>query len=244
MPEASNRAGAGVPPAGDEITRILKAYRTREAAGLGKRYSLFSPAQLFAVQQREREMLNLLPRLGVGELSRKRILEVGCGSGVVLRDLVRYGARPEFCYGIDLLPKRVAKARGLSPNMTVRIGNAAEMGFEDGYFDLVLSFTLFSSILERELKVRVAAQMLRVLKPAGVILWYDFFRNNPGNLQVRGITRREVEELFPGCQVYLKRITLAPPLARLLAPYSWWACYVLEKLKFFNTHYLGAITRQ
>jgi len=28
-------------------------------------------------------------------------------------------------------------------------------------------------------------------------------------------------------------------LIRLLAPYSWLACFLLEKLRFFNTFYLG-----
>jgi hypothetical protein len=55
------------------------------------------------------------------------------------------------------------------------------------------------------------------------------------------VKRQEVVQLFPGCRIELQRLTLAPPLARLLAPYSWFACYVLEKVPWLCTHYLGVI---
>jgi hypothetical protein len=38
-------------------------------------------------------------------------------------------------------------------------------------------------------------------------------------------------------------VSLVPPLSRLLAPYSWLACYALERLRLFNTHYLGTIQK-
>ena len=34
-----------------------------------------------------------------------------------------------------------------------------------------------------------------------------------------------------------------PPLARVLAPYSYLACYLLEKFPLLCTHYLGAIRK-
>jgi len=56
-----------------------------------------------------------------------------------------------------------------------------------------------------------------------------------------GIRPAEIRELFPGCQIQFRKITLAPPIARKLAPVSWGLCYLLESLKIFNTHYLAAI---
>jgi len=86
--------------------------------------------------------------------------------------------------------------------------------------------------------------MLRVLKPEGIIIWYDFHINNPKNPDVRGVKKKEIHELFPNCEIYLKRITLAPPLTRLIAPCSPLVCYILEKLRIFNTHYIGVIKRR
>jgi hypothetical protein len=40
-----------------------------------------------------------------------------------------------------------------------------------------------------------------------------------------------------------QRITLAPPIARRLAPLSWGLCLFLESLELFNTHYLVAISK-
>jgi hypothetical protein len=85
--------------------------------------------------------------------------------------------------------------------------------------------------------------MLRVLAPGGAIFWYDFFVDNPANPNVRGVRRREIETLFPGCQVELRRATLAPPLAQRVVPVSWILGTVLESLRVFDTHYLGVIRR-
>jgi hypothetical protein len=85
--------------------------------------------------------------------------------------------------------------------------------------------------------------MLRVLKPGGAVLWYDFHFDNPRNADVKAVTPREVRALFPGCRVTLKRAGLAPPVARRLAPLSWMACHVLEKVPFLCTHHLGLIER-
>src|SRR5262249_33206610 len=104
--------------------------------------------------------------------------------------------------------------------------------------------TVFTSILDPELKLRVAAEMIRVANPNGCILWYDYHVNNPRNNDVRGVKRREITQLFPGCQIDLRRITLLPPLARCLAPYSYLACYLLEKLPPLCTHYLGVIRKK
>ena len=72
-----------------------------------------------------------------------------------------------------------------------------------------------------------------------IILWYDYHMNNPNNPDVKGVKKKEIYELFPNCIIHLKRINLAPPIARAIAPYSLLLCYLLEKLKVFNTHYIG-----
>jgi len=82
--------------------------------------------------------------------------------------------------------------------------------------------------------------MLRVLKPNGIILWYDFWLN-PTNPQTRGIRPKEIRELFPNCNFEFHKITLAPPIARRIVPLSWGLALFLEGLKIFNSHYLVVI---
>jgi hypothetical protein len=85
--------------------------------------------------------------------------------------------------------------------------------------------------------------MLRVLRPEGAIIWYDFHVSKPGNRHVRRVGKKEIAALFPGCRLEFRRVTLAPPLARMIAPLSFRVCRFLENMRFLNTHYLVAISR-
>jgi ubiquinone/menaquinone biosynthesis C-methylase UbiE len=224
-----------------EENRIQEAYARRECGDL---YSFFNPGNLFMVQGRERQILDLLKNSGFGNLKERKILEVGCGAGFWLREFIKWGANPPNLHGIDLIPDRIAHAKNLCPAaVTLRCGNAESLNFSDGFFDLLLQSTVFTSILDYKMKQRIASEMLRVLKPDGLILWYDYHINNPWNPDVRGVKKREIYRLFPGCRIDLKRITLAPPLCRALAPYSTVLCCLLEKIPMVCTHYLGAIRK-
>ncbi len=225
-----------------EEARICAAYAKRQG---DTRYSWFSPGNLFMVQERERRLLTLLKRHGFAALKTRKILEIGCGRGYWLREFIKWGARSEDITGVDLLPDRIAEARSLCPEgVKLYCGNAAHLEFKDSTFDIVLQSTAFTSILDPTMKQQIATEMLRVLKPDGLILWYDYHVNNPWNPDVRGVKKKEIYQLFPSCQVELQRITLAPPLARRLAPYSWIGCYLLERIPWFCTHYLGVIRKQ
>jgi ubiquinone/menaquinone biosynthesis C-methylase UbiE len=225
-----------------EEARIRRAYARREEGD--PRYSWFNPSYQFMVQQRDRRLLALLLRCGVANLNSRTILEIGCGTGQWLRNFVNWGARPENLTGIDLLPDRVSRAKRLCPlGVRIECGSAAHLPFGNENFDLVLQSTVFTSILDQNLKRRVAAEMTRVLKPDGIIVWYDYHVNNPQNRDVRGVKRRDIGVLFPGCHIELERVTLLPPLAHILAPYSYLACYLLEKISPLCTHYLGVIRK-
>lgn len=225
-----------------EEARIRQAYGKRQE---GSRYSLFQPGALFIVQGCERRILALLRRHGFTSLECKTMLEVGCGAGYWLREFVKWGVQPENTMGIDLLFDRVTAARRLcAPGVKIECASAARLPFSDGTFDLVLQSTVFTSILDADLKQQVAAEMLRVVKTNGLILWYDYHVNNPWNRDVRGVRRSEIARLFPDCRIELQAATLIPPLARRLAPYSYLGCYLLEKIPLFCTHYLGAIQKR
>lgn len=170
-----------------------------------------------------------------------KILEVGCGNGAWFADLRDSGAEEKALYGLDLDPARILNARRQFPEAHVLIGEASHLPWPDRVFDMAVQSTLLTSVLEPMLKKKITAEMARVLKPGGVILWYDFFYDNPANRQVKGIRLDEIKKLFPDSEIHTRKITLAPPLARALAPYSEACCRFLEKLKIFNTHYLAVI---
>ena len=170
---------------------------------------------LLRAQEVERCLVDLLRQHGRTTLEDDKILEIGCGSGHWLRKFIEWGARPENLFGVDLIKDRVTAARHLlPPDVTLECANAAQLKFADAAFDMVCQFTVFTSVLDPGVRRRIAGEMLRVLKNKGIILWYDFHVNNPWNSDVKRVTRGEIDQLFPGCRHHLRRITLAPPLAR------------------------------
>jgi len=226
----------------DEEQRIRLSYSLRRDDSVT--YSFFNPGHLFMVQQLERGIVRLFDRHHVAPLEDKRILDIGCGVGSRLRQFINYGARPENLCGIDLLPRAVHEAKKISPNIDFRCGNAENLPFKDASFDMVTQFTVFTSILDDRMKMNTGKEMLRVLKRDGIILWYDYFVSKPTNRDVRGVGKEEIARLFPECTNDFARTTLAPPIARTIAPYSFLLCHLLEKIPWLRTHYLVVIRKK
>ena len=228
-----------------ELDRIRAEYarRTKDPR-LESRYSMFRPDVQFSVQTCERAALGLLAGAGLEPLSRLDVLEVGCGEGRVLLDLLRWGADSAKLSGCDLLPARLGAASRLLPaSARLAVADGGALPYPSGSFDLVLQFTMLSSVLDGSLRQRIAAEMWRVLRPEGAILSYDFRFRRPDNPAVRAIHPRELRALLPQGTFRARRVTLAPPIARRLAGRSWLACELLALLPWLRTHDLILIRK-
>ena len=75
-----------------EADRLRAAYARRDRLGLDARYDYWRPDNLFSFQARERAVLDLLAAAGFLPMAGRRVLDVGCGDGAVLLDMLRYGA--------------------------------------------------------------------------------------------------------------------------------------------------------
>lgn len=227
----------------EELERIRAAYARRKRAIPAGRYARIHPGNLCSLHEREQAMAAWLRAPGLESLRGLRILDLGCGPGAALRQLLEYGAEPARLFGVDLLEERVQQAQRLGPHLQWACGNAAQLPFPEASFDLVLQFTLFTSVLNEQVKRAMAGEILRVLAPRGKLLWYDFAYNNPKNADVRGIGRAEIARLFPRCSTKLRRITLAPPLGRLVARISPALYHALALVQPLCTHYLGVLEK-
>ena len=187
--------------------------------------------------------IDALVARGAFPLDGLSVADIGCGTGTWLLEFAQWGAAPKRMAGIDLNDDRIERAKTRLPDADLRVGDASALPWPDARFDIVSQFTVFTSVLDPEMKRRIAAEMLRVLKPGGAILWYDFRFGNPRNAMVRGVGADEIRRLFPGCRVALKSITLAPPLARGIVPRTALGAMVLEQIPLLRTHYLGIIYR-
>ena len=203
-------------------------------------YRSWMPGNLFLNQELERDWTELLRRNGFLPLEDSKVLDIGCGSGRLLVRMSLLGARSEDLAGVDLLEHEVDKARALAPHIDFRVGDGTKLPFEDQSFDLVTTFTTFSSMRVDETRRAAAGEIRRVLRPGGAVLWYDFWVN-PRNPEVQALGMKDIKGLFPGAEIDAKRVTLAPPIARRIAGVSWLACSLLDAFPFLRTHWLALI---
>lgn len=204
------RGDAGV-SADRAVDEILDTYRHRPIDG-GLPYSPLSNVNLDRIHERERVLAAALRRRGIGTLGDLRILDVGCGPGGELMRLAALGADPRLLHGIDLRPDAIQLARDrLASGFTV--GDARSLPFEAGTFDLVTQFTALSSMPTAAMRLAVAQEMIRVAKPGGIVVSYDFIWN-PTNRDTVGIPAKELRRIFSPLRIELHRVTLAPPIDR------------------------------
>ena len=106
----------------------------------------------------------------------ERVLEVGCGSGVVLRDLARrigpHGRAVGLEYGAAFLPivRELAERDGLADRIELRQGDARALPFADGEFDLALAATVLRHIPGGD---RGVTEMARVVRPGGRVAVFE-----------------------------------------------------------------------
>jgi len=225
-----------------EIERIRAVYIWRDSRIVPATDAL-TPGHQFWFSTIYPECLRLLHRTGCLPLDSKRIADIGCGRGNWLVTFLQYGAIPSNLAGVDLMPHRVEAARSRIPSADIRSGDACSLPWPDSTFDIVSQFVMFTSILRPDVKTAVAGEMLRVLRPGGAILWYDFRFDNPANPDVRGIGKHEIERLFPQCPATYAKVTLLPPLARRLARLSFTAAHLLHSIPWLRTHYLAILRK-
>jgi SAM-dependent methyltransferase len=230
----------------DESGRAQAVFAARDRdRDTRERYSFFQRGYLHAIQERERHLLALLAAHGFDDerLARSDVLAVGCGAGGELLDLARWGGTPGRMFGVDLDGARTRRAKARNASFGIFRADGRRLPFPSSRFDLVTQFTLLTSVLDPHARRAIAGEMLRVARPGGSIVWYDFWPDNPNNAEVRGIRAAEIRSLFPGCRFDFQRITVAPPLARWLAPRAWLLADLVSRVRPLQTFHLVGIRR-
>jgi ubiquinone/menaquinone biosynthesis C-methylase UbiE len=119
-----------------------------------------------------KEYLNLL-----GVSAGERVLDVGCGSGVVTRAIAERVAATGTVVGSDSSPallrvaREYAEAAGLGQVIEWQVADCRELPFEDESFDAVVAATVLAHVPGAE---RALAEMVRVTKPGGRVGVFDF----------------------------------------------------------------------
>lgn len=226
---------------GRETDAIAERYARRAASDL---YSLLRPEVWQAQQERQRALLALFADLGWTDLENKRLIEVGCGGGGNLLELLQMGFAPQHLSGVELLPERFRHARDRLPAaLVLHAGDALQLELPAGSQDAVYVSTVFSSLLDATFQQRMADTMWRWVRPGGGVLFYDFVYDNPRNPDVRGVPLRRVRELFPKGRLRARSVTLAPPISRRVCRIHPAAYTLLNALPWLRTHVLAWIAK-
>jgi ubiquinone/menaquinone biosynthesis C-methylase UbiE len=229
--------------AAQERQRIKTEYDRRTVEISADLYAPWQPAEILMRAATRRVAAIMLHEAGLFPRAGDKCLEVGFGELGWLGDLVSWGMPAKDLYGIELNPTRAALAKKILSASHLLVGDAATLPWSDNTFRLVIASTVFSSMLNSEMRCMAADEIIRVLRPGGALLWYDFAFNNPRNPHVRKVDRRELRRLFPQLIGSVESITLAPPLARFVAPKSWVMATVLEALPFLRTHLIALLKK-
>ena len=108
-------------------------------------------------RSREKALVRLIRQYGRGE----HYLDVGCGTGLILRHL------PAGSVGIDLNPRHLERAAKYAPQAHVQTGDAEKMSFPDGSFSTVVCTEMLEHLVQPE---QALAEIFRVLQPGGRLL--------------------------------------------------------------------------
>jgi ubiquinone/menaquinone biosynthesis C-methylase UbiE len=208
------------------------------------RYSPWEPSVLFARAGKIRTAARMLRDVGLFPKAGGPCLEIGFGSLGWLGELLCWGVPQRDLHGVELDAARVARALELMPGADLRVGDGTRLPWENGKFRLVVISTVLTSVLDPQIRRQLAEEADRVLAPGGALLWYDFAVNNPRNPNVRRVSRAELHQLFPTLAGEVRAVTLAPPLARLIAPQSWLLATALETLPILRTHLLAVLVKR
>lgn len=223
-----------------ELARIQQAYSTMNVDA-DQRYARTRADVYLGIQERHRGMIKLL---GNRPLHLQKLLEVGCGDGANLLELIQLGFSPENLTGNDLRPEVLQTAANrLASGVTLLEGDACALDMPAAELDMVLLSTVFSSILDLDLRAHLADCIWAWLKPGGAVLWYDFAVDNPNNQFVRGVSIQMLKKLFPHGHLQMRRVTLAPPIARRVTRWHPGLYTVFNSLPVLRTHRLCLITK-
>ena len=202
-------------------------------------YAHLSRADRYIHTTRDAAFFALLRRHGIDALGGLDIIEIGCGTGSLVRTLVHYGADPSLVEAVDMSSARATATH--QHHQRVAQADASALPYADASFDLALAFTSFSAMSEDKTRFSAASESMRVLRLGGIAVLYDF-RINPTNRHARPVREQQLREWFSGHRLEIERVTLAPPIVRALGGVPA-LCRPLERIPWLRTHLLAAVAK-
>lgn len=145
----------------------------------------------------------LVRRVGEGQ----HVLEVGCGTGLILERIARFAGRAE---GVDISPRMLGKA--LERGLSAQLADVSSLPFEDESFDVVCSFKVLAHVRDWEVALK---EMMRVLRPNGHLIVDVYNRNSLRFMLKRLLGPRKTSKRFDEGAIVTRFWSLEEARARL-----------------------------
>ena len=151
----------------------MSAIRTAAAPAKAQVQALFDSLALEYVRDRERQFSFVSQKRIVVEMlmgSRGRLLEVGCGPGIMLPDLLAMGFE---VHGIDVSAEMIRRAEQrmsghpLGKRCRLAVGDVERLECGEGSFDAVLAMGVLEYLPRYDVALH---EMVRVLRPGGCLV--------------------------------------------------------------------------
>jgi ubiquinone/menaquinone biosynthesis C-methylase UbiE len=193
-----------------EFDRYSKSYSEE----IESRIAIFGQEHDFFVQNKAEILLRAFKRLG--KLSNLKVLDVGCGVGLVHRYIV--GSIGEL-HGADVSGESIEMARSGNPGVRYQTYDGQFLPYDDASFDCAFAICVLHHV-PVDHWLAFLTDMRRVVRPDGLLL---FIEHNPFNPATQWVVRT--------CPMDANAVLLPPRKLRMLMKSSGledlWVRYVL-----------------
>ena len=225
---------------------IYKEYHNRKGGKI-RNDLLRNPEVLFQSLAYDRAIISSFASTNL-DTETAKILDVGCGKGGSVINLIRLGFSPHNLYGIDVLKDSIAEAKIKFPNINWLHGDAGQIRFEDNFFDCVMESTMFLQMTDDGLSGKIAKEMIRVTKRGGYILLIDWRYSHPFKKEYKGLSKKRLAKLFDvGTKTSVFKIhkgALVPPIGRFVSKNIPSVYFVLQLLFPFLVGQVATVLRK
>lgn len=151
-----------------------------------------------------------------------QILDVGGGDGNSLLTLLSCGFDRNNLHLIDLIEARVNKARENLGPKNIHCDDILQAPYQDGYFDVVFSSTMFLQIKDDNVALEIGTKMKRLVKPGGKIFVFDWIYDG-GRKDYKAVNQKRLKRIFALDEELaitgIEKAALLPPLGRFMSKY-------------------------
>ncbi|MEW6554585.1 MAG: class I SAM-dependent methyltransferase [Actinomycetota bacterium] len=150
---------------------------------------------LFAKDPMYADAMRIMIEL-MGDANRKRVLDLGCGSGTLISRITEEYPDAEI-YGVDpseVMVQRSADRFKDQPNVHVAIGNGVQMPMPPDYIHCMLSNLALHHVKPEE-RAACASEIARVLKLGGRLVYADMFCDVTGPIDDPARCRDIIEKM-------------------------------------------------